>query len=129
MAINKEMELAALPTKINLTAEEIAELERPRNVVRAALHSGNLDEVLAYGSALDKVGRVAGLNKAQLLYLLRDQWGPLTKAGAVEDDFENVIQQQWGMTPNNSKKYADAWERLVAERRIPDALVGAWLHK
>jgi len=129
MAAKKNAIVTADDPLVRLSKEELDELKRPQLVVDEALKSKSLGEVFAYGKVLNKISNVSGLNKAQLLYLLRESWAKFQAEGAVEDDFESVIEAEFGMTPANIKKYADAWAALIAQRRIPDKFVGAWMHK
>lgn len=114
--------MSALDRAIALQSAEVKELARPVAVVQEAAKSGDPSQVWEYGRALKRVGQVAGINLAQLLFHLDKDWedrpngdqpepGLATRWG-IDDDLINVVQEQLGVTGGTFNKYTRAWRRL-----------------
>jgi hypothetical protein len=116
------------PSK-GLTAEEATTLERPVEVVKAALLSGDIQQVFEYGRSLARSGAIQGVAKARLIHEIVKNWSAFSDKGMVQDDFENVVQAELNLSPDKAKKYARAWERLIENRLIPDKFVANWMAK
>lgn len=74
-----------------------------------------------YGLDLQRSAAIKGLALAKLLHGMRSNW-EMYQAAGVDEDFEDFVQANMGVSPQTARKYSDMWRSIFASDYVPDEI-------
>jgi len=76
---------------------------------------------LEFGRNLRRDGQLKGLALAKLLYMLDGDWA-LFKHSGIEEDIEEIVFVEMGISPQTTRKYIRLWEDVFENPAIPGSV-------
>lgn len=98
------------------TLDQLVDVDR---ILVRSLTAGDPLIATAYGVELKRSMAMKGLALAKLLYGIRLNWD-MYMASGIDDEYENFVEAQMGVSAQTARKYADMWGSIFAADYVPE---------